>query len=457
MKKIILTLASALFALGASAQSTAAYFTEGSTFRNQLNPALAPLRGYINMPVISGISLTAGGDLSVDKLLYPTGDGGLTTLLDSSVSTEQALGKLSAKNLLGIDTRINILGYGAYTRNHKNFWSFDIAARVNVEANTPYELFDFLKRGQSTSIRDLGIAADSYLEAGFNYSFPINERLYIGARIKALVGIARTRLAIDRFDVTMNGDYWSAEAEGSLDLSVAGLEIKSKLDDEGEEIYNFDDIEMKPTSPAGYGFGIDLGATYDVIPNLQLSLAVNDLGFISWSKMHSGSVKEGIRYDGVEIDANGSTKADFDLDDLSFRTTDPGKSAKMLRASVNAGVEYRLWRHRVGVGLLYTARFLEFKTRHNLMAAVNFAPIRWFSLTGSYQLIDNRASAVGLALNICPGWINFFVASDVLVTKKTKQFVPIKQSLMDFTVGLAIPLGKRSHRVEALIKSSDKK
>lgn len=58
------------------------------------------------------------GNLSIDKILYPR-NGKLVTLLDSSVSTADALSGLKADNLLGFDTRVNLIGFGAFTRNHK--------------------------------------------------------------------------------------------------------------------------------------------------------------------------------------------------------------------------------------------------------------------------------------------------------------------------------------------------
>ena len=54
MKKIIYTLIAAFVACTAVAQTPSAYFMEGSTFRSQLNPAFAPLRGYVNIPVLGG-------------------------------------------------------------------------------------------------------------------------------------------------------------------------------------------------------------------------------------------------------------------------------------------------------------------------------------------------------------------------------------------------------------------
>ena len=53
----------------------------------------------------------------------------------------------------------------------------------------------------------------------------------------------------------------------------------------------------------------------------------------------------------------------------------------MLRATINAGLEYEVWRHKIGIGLLYSARFWEYKTFHNITGSVNFHPIRWFTLT----------------------------------------------------------------------------
>lgn len=82
---------------------------EGSTLRSQFNPAFAPLRGYVNIPGLGGLDINVSGNLSIDKILYPR-NGKLVTLLDSSVSTADALSGLKADNLLGLDTRVNLIG-----------------------------------------------------------------------------------------------------------------------------------------------------------------------------------------------------------------------------------------------------------------------------------------------------------------------------------------------------------
>ena len=457
MKKIYTLIAAALLATGAAAQNPTAYFMEGSTFRSQFNPAFAPLRGYVNIPAIGGVNINVGGNIAVDNILFSR-DGKLVTLLDSSVSAADALSGLKQNNLLGMDFRMNVIGFGAFTKNHKNFWSFDLNVRVNEDANLPYSLFEFIKLGKEGQIRNFGTSTDSYLEAAFSYSFPLmDDRLYIGIRGKFLAGLARAQVTYDRFDISLREDRWAVLTQGTLDLTAAGAKVETDPDSETFEI---GDLDFKPTKPAGYGFALDLGATYDILPNLQASLAVTDLGFISWSKKNSvmGVSTQETEFTGATVPENASEPVpDFDLEMLKFNQVDGRSTTKMLRASVNAGLEYEVWRHKIGIGLLYTARVWEYKTLHNITGSVNFHPVPWFTLTGSYSVIDNRGGAVGLALNLCPSWINFFIATDMLVSKHTPQWIPIKQSMMNVTLGLGVPIGKRSHRIPAYVWKQDKR
>ena len=457
MKKIYTLIAAALLATGAAAQNPTAYFMEGSTFRSQFNPAFAPLRGYVNIPAIGGVNINVGGNIAVDNILFSR-DGKLVTLLDSSVSAADALSGLKQNNLLGMDFRMNVIGFGAFTKNHKNFWSFDLNVRVNEDANLPYSLFEFIKLGKEGQIRNFGTSTDSYLEAAFSYSFPLmDDRLYIGIRGKFLAGLARALVTYDRFDISLREDRWAVLTQGTLDLTAAGAKVETDPDSETFEI---GDLDFKPTKPAGYGFALDLGATYDILPNLQASLAVTDLGFISWSKKNSvmGVSTQETEFTGATVPENASEPVpDFDLEMLKFNQVDGRSTTKMLRASVNAGLEYEVWRHKIGIGLLYTARVWKYKTMHNITGSVNFHPVRWFTVSGSYSVIDNRGGAVGLALNLCPNWINFYLATDVLTSKHTPQWVPIKQSSMNVTLGLGIPIGKRSHRNAAYVREGDRR
>lgn len=450
MKKIISILIAVFTVSAISAQTPTAYFMEGSTFRSQLNPAFAPLRGYVNIPVLGGVQFSTAGNLSIGNIFYPY-EGNLVTLLDKNVSAAQALGGLHSKNMFAADTRVNIIGFGAFRSDHKSFWSFELNTRLEAEAEVPYALFDFLKNGQNQlTTGDIAVSTQAFVEAAFGYSFPLTDKIYLGARAKFLVGAGRGRVAIDRLDLQLQENTWSVEATGSFDMSGLEMEAQQRAND-GSEYYSFDNMDFSGyNGPAGYGFAVDLGATYDVRPDLQLSLAINDLGFISWGKksMERGQMTKNQSFSGVDIIDGEVSDVEFDLGELEFDKVQATKGkTEMLRTSINVGAEYEVWRHKIGVGLLYNVRIWDNRAFHNLTASVNFHPIRWFTLTGSYSFLNNQGHALGLAINACPNWINFFIATDMLVCKHTPQFLPVKSTTMNVTVGIGVPIGRRSHRI----------
>ncbi len=440
MKKIYSILVLTLFALTATAQNTTTYFMKGATMRSDFNPALAPTRGYFNLPGIGSLQAGVSSPVSLDQLFYTRGDG-LVTLLDSSVPRQEALRDLSTHNLLDGDVRAQLLGFGAFTKNGKNFWSFGLNLRTEVEADIPYSFVEFFKTGNDAKIRDLRADANAWAEAALSYSFPVTKRLYVGARVKFLAGLARAKVNIEQMDVMLQADRWEIQTKGIFELSGATAEV----DENGN--FKAGDIEMNDYKLAGMGASIDLGATYDVLPDLQVSLGVTDLGFIAWNKksaMNGESVKQ-FAYEGVEVVDGVVTSPDFDMDFFEFQAQ-PGKGAtRMLRSTINAGVEYDLWQN-ASLGLLYSARLNSIRMRHSVTGAVNFYPARWANVTASYLYAGSRGSSVGLALNLTPGFINLLLATDLVTAKVTPQMVPVERKTVNFTFGLGFPIGRRSMR-----------
>lgn len=453
MKRIILSaIILAGTALSAAAQTRTAYFMEGTTFRSQFNPAFAPTQGYFNIPALGGISLNVDGTLAVNDLLRknPAGSG-LVTILSNAVSYDEAMAGLSRNlNSFNLYANVNIIGFGAYTANRKNFWSVGINLRTEAGIDIPFSFFDFAKSVSSGSnsrdFSSMRVAADSYVDVGFNYSFPVNERLYLGARAKFLVGLAHANARLSSFNLNLDEERWSGSAQAEMDIYMNGLTADDTMSD----------MQMKFKGPSGYGFAVDLGATYNLLENLQFSLAVNDIGFISWSRAGAMSFqtdRQGIEFSGVDvvIDGNGAETSESELsfDGFNLHKVALGErgTATALRATINAGVEYEVWNHRVGLGLLYHARMGLYKSSHNLTASVNFHPCHWFTLSPSYTFNNNSGGAVGLALNLSPGFINIFAATDMLLSKHSRQWIPYAQDRMTLTFGLGVPIGKRGFRV----------
>lgn len=224
-------------------------------------------------------------------------------------------------NSLGTGINLNLIGFGAYAKNQKSFWSFGINVVASAEARAPYELFDFAKNGTSGNFANLGLSADSYIETGFSYSFPVVDKLYVGVRGKFLVGAARAAFDFDEFSANMAADRWYAYAIGRMEIS--GVTPDTKYADDHTLVYDMEEMDEEVNMPAGYGFGVYIGATYDLLPELQLSMSVNDLGLMSWSKKRTsiGQLDRDIEFTGVEIDASGnaSQPSSFDFEELNFR------------------------------------------------------------------------------------------------------------------------------------------
>lgn len=153
-------------------------------------------------------------------------------------------------------------------------------------------------------------------------------------------------------------------------------------------------------------------------------------------------------FTGVEIIDGEVHDPEFDFGELEFDRVQASKGkTEMLRTSINLGAEYEVWRHKIGLGLLYNVRVWDVKTFHNLTASVNFHPIPWFTLTTSYSFLNGQGHALGVAINACPSWINFFLATDMLICSHTPQFLPVTSTSMNVTLGIGVPIGRRSHRI----------
>ncbi len=445
MKKIFLSLLAVCATCGAMAQSITSYYMPDAIQRTTLNAAFAPERGYVSIPFVGSLSLNVNGNLSIGSVIYQNGDD-LVSLMDSSISAAEALGNLSeGANFMSISNRLDILNFGGYFNNHRDFWTFNLSLRTNASYNLPYEFFEFARLGTTSNISDINIYAESFVDVGFGYSKMISEKLTVGGRFKLLVGLASANANISKFNVKMDSDEWKVDMAGELDIYGAGITNDGIV---GQE-FDTDDISMSGFSPAGFGAAIDLGAEYAYTKQLRFSLAVNDLGFVKWSDKNcaSAALAASQSFTGVDIDGSGNaTTPDFSLDDLTFNNVESEGTARFMQANINAGVEYRLFDELLNVGALYTAQFWYSKTMHNITASAHVRPLSWCTVATSYSFVNNRGGSVGFALNLSPSWFNFYVATDILTSKKSAQYIPINQSNMSVSLGLAVPIGQRSLR-----------
>lgn len=437
----------------AAQQSRTSYFMKSATVRSLQNPAFRPERGYVSIPVLGTVnpSFSTNG-LTLDQLVYPKGDE-TVLFLDSSVDADDFLNGLKTDNRIYTGLATQILGAGWYSG--QGFWSVDLSLRANAGLSAPKSLFELMKRGNGAEgttydIRNLKSTAESYIEAGVGYSRPINDKLTVGGKLKLLLGVGSAEAQIDQLHAVMNAGQWNITSQGTLHASVKGLKTEEKLDKEGRPYISGFDVDG--AGIAGYGAGVDLGASYRLTNKLTLSAALLDFGFINWGKGVYGVANGNFEFDGFDLAINESApdqpslsdQFDSMIDDLEalthFREQGQKKRTTRLRSTLNVGGEYELLKDKLTFGLLSSTRFYQPKAYTELTLSTSYRPIKWFEAALSYSFIHSQFQTYGLALNFSPCWINFFVGSDYMLTKVSSEFVPVKSTAADFYLGISVPL-----------------
>lgn len=440
------------------------YFMEGSHYRQQLNPALTPGRGYINLPVIGALNASVNSS----SLGYQD----VMDIIDNSEDSDffmssDFIGRLENFNNLNVNLSTDILSAGWY--KGKNFWSFNIGLRNDIGASIPKSTFEFLRNMDGLDVTDWdrlarinervgkqSLEINSYAEVGIGFARNINSRLTVGGRVKALLGIGNLKLNIDDIIVESNiSGYENMDWEnptneqlenlrGSANIHVdATLENSSKLIElpQNDEGY-IDEIEFGSFGFAGYGAAIDLGVSYKLLDKLTLSASVLDLGFMKWSKNNTSVAKAGAHqeydlknpselYEFVDVVSSGEV-LNFDM--LNMTVEDKAKESRntSLTSTVVVGAEYELLGNWLAVGALYTARFIKPETLNELTLSANIRPKNNLNLAVSYSLLQGAGKTIGLAAKLGP----LFVGTDYMFFgKNTKN--------LNAYVGFSIPLSKQ--------------
>ena len=503
MKLIGMTFIMTIITLPANAQFLrTSYFMEGTHYRQQLNPALTPTKGFINLPVIGAVNATVGStSLGYQDIIDIIDDGG------DFYTKPDFMNRLKDNNTLNVNFSTEILSAGWY--KGKNFWSFNIGLRTDIGANLTKSMFTFLNqmetiednwRNSNYDISGQQLNINAYTEIGLGLSRQINSRLTVGARVKALLGIGNMELKLNRIAMSANlptdqqinewsnDSYWSGslgEIEtkakdlkakfdnyhanltvgAELKSSFKGLELK---EEEGKDYVTDFDFDSGNLGIAGYGFGIDLGASYKILDNLTVSASILDLGFISWSK--SSTKIASANPDPINI--KGSTYADM------INITDPQNSVKgalnqlqndtenymdlvtqgdvlnydMLQLEVGEakesrksrlastlvlGAEYGFFNNKLAVGVLSTTRFVQPDALTELTLSANYRPKSWFNVALSYSAIQSAGKSFGLGLKLGP----IFLGTDYMFLGKNSNSV-------NGFIGVSIPLNKRKAAVK---------
>lgn len=462
MKRIILFIAILLMAAtantAAAQESKSGFFMEGSTYRHRMNPAFFNESNYISFPVFLLGNVNAGisSNMGVSNFLYPMENGQLTTFMNKSVDATRFLEGLKSDNALRGNVALDLVSLG-FMGMSGGFNTIDIGIRVNMQANLPYDLFAFMKKGMSDatgtrySIQNLNANADAYLSVSYGYTnYVIDNVLSIGGKVKFLAGIASLNANISNMDISMSDRSWNVNADGNVSMYLPGQSFSYATDTDGRRY--IDGIRSGEfVMPRNFGAAIDLGAHYDmsdIVDGLAFSASVVDLGFIRWNGLSSGMMDNTFEFSGFEEIGGGSV--DDEIDGLKSQLSEFARfydggvlnESRMLSAKMYLAAEYTLPVYdKIRFGLLSSTVFNRPDSWTEGMLLCQFSPSGWFDMSVNYSL-SRFGSAFGWMLNFHPKGFNFFIASDYFYTGRfSKQMIPIDKLCFNINFGFNITWG----------------
>ena len=436
LKHILPAAIIAVSAIAVSAQTlNSLYFLDGNNQRHLLNPALtSDSTGWVTTPLTFSVNMNS--NLGMDAFLRPASNGDMVTFLHPSISTESALSKFDDKNTLETDIEWNIVTVGFRAWGGMN--SVGLSVKSHSGVYLPKDIFTFLKAGQESdvteyNIKDASARSQNYIDLAFGHSRSINKKLKVGAKVKFLIGAGYANADIKDMRIYMSDSKWMIEQHSTF-TSSKSLKMNTKKNGEIDDFdysFNLD----------GFGLGLDLGAVYKIKDNLNVSLAITDIGFINYGNatVHK-NINESFEYTGFDNFADEDSQKFEDaaeevgdrLEELIRYEEDGSKSSKTssLYTTFRAGVEYGILKNKITFGFLGTARVGAPKAYTEGMFSANFKPNKFFRAAVNGSIANTHSSLGGV---ICLG--NFFIGADYMLAKYSKQVIPVDAAKFNFALG----------------------
>jgi hypothetical protein len=434
--KYILTMILAMVIADANAQNSQVMYYMNLPQNHLLNPAMRPSnKVYIGLPALSGINLNINNNfVNFSDVFMPgsTGDS-VITFLHPDNDINDFIGKIKDKNSLEPQATVQLFGLG-FSAGKSNYIFLDINDRIEGNMVLPGDIFKLALLGNESFVGDKidlsSLRGDIkyYREIGLGFSRDITSKLRIGVKAKLLKGIATASIVNRSLEIAVNNDYThTLDADMTVNLSAP---MKVYMDaSQNIDSLVFDDSRFNETSgivdflmgKKNTGFGIDIGATYNVTEKIIVSAAITDLGFIKWKKdLTNLNAESQFTFSGLNIvDVANGTKT-FDelgqemIDSLknSFKVSDSQNPfTTYLPFGVTLGGSYNLTKS-FSLGVLSYSRFIGKQMRESLTLSANVNFGNAFSTSLSYTAANHRFDNLGLGLAFRPGIFQFYILSD---------------------------------------------
>jgi hypothetical protein len=472
--RLILILLLAALSVGTVAQNRqVSYFM--NIPQNQLaNPAIKPLSSvYIGLPGISGASISVNNNFLKFSNIFMKGktNDSVLTFLHPDFNVDDFLSGTNDKNSIEPQISLPVLSVG-FAAGRSGYFSLDIIDRVDANIVLPGDLFELALKGNEgfagskIDLSSLRGDIKYYRESGFGYSRQITPRLRMGVRAKVLFGVAAVSIENKALSVTVNEDY-SHVIDADLRVNIAApLKVTKEANGDINSIEFDDSVLDSPNKTVKYvlntdnmGFGIDLGATYDVSARFKVSAALTDFGYIKWKRDVTNLVASNkFVFNGLDLSRVIDGTKTFDevgnemIDSLknAFKVSETNESfTTYLPFGLTVGGCYSLTPD-LSLGVLSYTRFIGEQVKEALTLSANANIGTSFSASLSYTAINNSYDNIGAGLAFRAGFVQFYMLTDMIPFSWNKIIVdngsvplPVSFNTLNLRLGMNLVFGNR--------------
>lgn len=485
MKRYII-IAFSLLALSIQAQEVSTlYFLDNAPMRHTFNPAFQPVsNGYVNFTPLGYMSSWEGNNsLTLSDVLFPGGNGKTVTPLHPEYGNRQKFyNSFRNPTSLYMSNTINIVGFG-FRIKEAGYFTFGAMMKIDGNTRLPKDLFGYLLDGGKASLTTpttlnlskFGSNTQVYTEIAGGYSHKINDIWTVGGKLKFLMGTAY--VGAQHSDLSLTAQIDQMKFAGSGNILFAGpLNLASLPDNFNYEtlqnydlsklLYDSKDIKsmiLNYIKPSGYGAAIDLGFTAKPVKQLQISVAVNDLGFIYWNNGVKYNASADTTFAGVgtleysDYVYNEQFSPDSLWSDVQRRLIRLGSAyqfgsrenhfTRMVTTKLNVGIDGQFFDNRLDVGVLSKTMFYNGYISEEVTFGLAGKPWHWLNLAVTYSLLENgKYSNIGAGLSLMPyDGINMTLAMDYIplyyAPIDNLYVLPSRSKGVNFALGFSIVWG----------------
>jgi len=473
MKYILITVLALIFA-DSSAQNSQVLYFMNLPQSHLINPALRPSNSvYIGLPLISSINLNMNNNFVNFSDLFQKDQSKnlIISILHPDYDPDKFLAKIRDKNSIEQEFTIQTLGVG-FSVGKDSYIFLDINERIDGNIVLPKDLFRLALKGNSDFVgRKIDLSSlrgemSYYREVGLGFSRNFTDKLRVGIKGKLLFGLANASIDNKSLGISVNEDY-SHTLDANLTVNMSGP-IHVNMDSKNNiTSIAIDENKFKTasgvrdffTDSKNIGFGMDIGASYDLNDRIVLSASVTNLGFINWKKdVTNLKADNKFKFSGLNLlDVINGTKT---IDELAADMLDSLKNAFVVSNTKTAYTTFLPFGVSVGgsfsvtkkltLGLLSYSRVIGQQIRESLTFSANLTIGNEFSASLSYTAENHRYDNLGAGIAFRTGVTQFYLLSDrVPVTwtrikdNNSNVIIPSNWNTVNIRFGMNIVIGNR--------------